>query len=78
MDGLSSNLRRRPLQVAVAGLLFEVGFDNAEKMAHETLIEMAESSKFVSIVWYFNVSVLFSASLIIGRYVRMIKTVFKT
>lgn len=47
MDGLSSNLRRRPLQVAVAGLLFEFGFDNAEKMAHETLIEMTQSSKFI-------------------------------
>jgi hypothetical protein len=48
MDGLSSNLRRRPLQVAVAGLLSELGYDNAEKMAHETLIEMAQSSKFIS------------------------------
>ncbi|PNF20950.1 hypothetical protein B7P43_G10571 [Cryptotermes secundus] len=43
MDGLSSNLRRRPLQVAVAGLLNELGFDCAEKMACETLIEMAQS-----------------------------------
>lgn len=50
MDGLSSNLRRRPLQVAVAGLLFEFGFDNAERMAHETLIEMVQSSKFVLIL----------------------------
>lgn len=48
MDGLSSNLRRRPLQVAVAGLLSELGYDCAEKMAHETLIEMAQSSKFIS------------------------------
>ncbi|KAJ9582990.1 hypothetical protein L9F63_022675, partial [Diploptera punctata] len=43
MENLSSNLRRRPLQVAVAGLLAEVGFDTADKMAHETLIEMAQS-----------------------------------
>jgi hypothetical protein len=48
MDGLSSNLRRRPLQVAVAGLLSELGYDNAENMAHETLIEMVQSSKFIS------------------------------
>jgi hypothetical protein len=34
--------------VAVAGLLNELGYDNAEKMAHETLIEMAQSSKFIS------------------------------
>lgn len=68
MDGLSSNLRRRPLQVAVAGLLFEVGFDNAEKMAHETLIEMTQSSKFILIFLYFKyyVSVLFSTSITIN------------
>lgn len=48
MDGLSSNLRRRPLQVAVAGLLSELGYDCAEKIAYETLIEMAQSSKFIS------------------------------
>jgi hypothetical protein len=48
MDGLSSNLRRRPLQVAVAGMLSELGYEVAEKMAHETLIEMVESCKFVS------------------------------
>lgn len=47
MDGLSSNLRRRPLQVAVAGLLSELGYEHAEKMAHETLIEVVQSSKFV-------------------------------
>jgi hypothetical protein len=47
MDGLSSNLRRRPLQVAVAGLLGELGYELAEKMAHETLIEVVESCKFV-------------------------------
>lgn len=47
MDGLSSNLRRRPLQVAVAGLLSELGYEHAEKMAHETLIEIVQSSKFV-------------------------------
>lgn len=47
MDGLSSNLRRRPLQVAVAGLLSELGYEHAEKMAYETLIEMVQSSKFV-------------------------------
>jgi len=46
MDGLSSNLRRRPLQVAVAGLLSELGYEHAEKMAHETLIEIVQSSKF--------------------------------
>jgi hypothetical protein len=49
MDGLSSNLRRRPLQVAVAGLLSELGYEQAEKMAYETLIEMVQSSKFVLI-----------------------------
>ncbi|XP_069693667.1 transcription initiation factor TFIID subunit 8-like [Periplaneta americana] len=43
MDGLSSNLRRRPLQVAVAGLLSELGYDTAERMAHETLIEQVQS-----------------------------------
>lgn len=47
MDGLSSNLRRRPLQIAVAGLLSELGYEHAEKMAHETLIEVVQSSKFV-------------------------------
>jgi hypothetical protein len=47
MDGLSSNLRRRPLQVAVAGLLSELGYEHAEKMAQETLIEIVQSSKFV-------------------------------
>jgi len=46
MDGLSSNLRRRPLQVAVAGLLSELGYEHAEKTAHETLIEIVQSSKF--------------------------------
>lgn len=46
MDGLSSNLRRRPLQVAVAGLLSELGYEHADKMAHETLIEIVQSSKF--------------------------------
>jgi hypothetical protein len=51
MDGLSSNLRRRPLQVAVAGLLSELGYDNAENMALETLIEMVQSSKFISSVF---------------------------
>ena len=57
MESLSSNLRRRPLQVAVAGLLAEVGFDSAEKMAHETLIEMAQSCKFEKPLFslhYFN------------------------
>lgn len=49
MDGLSLNLRRRPLQMAVAGLLSELGYDSAEKMAHETLIEMVQSSKFIHI-----------------------------
>jgi hypothetical protein len=48
MDSLSSNLRRRPLQVAVAGLLSELGYDSAENMAHETLIEMVQSSKSIS------------------------------
>lgn len=43
MDGLSSNLRRRPLQVAVAGLLSELGYEHAEKTAHETLIEIVQS-----------------------------------
>jgi hypothetical protein len=33
--------------VAVAGLLSELGYDNAEKMAYETLIEMVQSSKFI-------------------------------
>jgi len=47
MDGLSSNLRRRPLQVAVAGLLSELGYEHAEKMAHETLIEIVQSGKSV-------------------------------
>jgi hypothetical protein len=53
MDGLSSNLRRRPLQVAVAGLLGELGYDSAEKMAQETLIEMVQSRKFALIFWNF-------------------------
>jgi adenine deaminase len=57
MDGLSSNIRRRPLQVAVAGLLSEVGYEHVEKMAHETLIEAVQSSKFrwcaVCVIFWF-------------------------
>ena len=45
MENLSSSVRRRPLQVAIAGVLAEVGFDCAERMPHETLIEITQSCK---------------------------------
>ncbi len=40
-----SSVRRRVLTLAVSSLLTELGFDHAEKMAVETLVEMIQSCK---------------------------------
>lgn len=38
-------VRRRVLTLAVSSLLTELGFDHADKMAVETLVEMIQSCK---------------------------------
>lgn len=44
-EGSTSGARRKVLTMAIGALLTELGFDSVEKMALETLAEMAQSCK---------------------------------
>jgi len=67
VDSPASSARRRILTTAVSSLLTEAGYDHAEKMALETLVEMTQSCKhfFLIFILIFIDSII---SLIVEMY----------